>query len=53
MPRIAIVTDSTADLDRETLAEQHIEIVPLGLRIGQDVFLDQLDIDAKEFIRTA
>jgi DegV family protein with EDD domain len=50
LSRIAIVTDSTADLDRETLAALHIETVPLGLRIGQDVFLDQLDIDAKEFI---
>jgi DegV family protein with EDD domain len=50
LPRIAIVTDSTADLDREALSLHHIETVPLGLRIGQDVFLDQLDIDAKEFI---
>lgn len=50
MARIAIVTDSTADLDPNLLAELNVAVVPLGIRIGPDVFLDQVDITSKEFI---
>ena len=50
LPRIAIVTDSTADLDHEALAVHQISVAPLGIRIGNDVFLDQIDIDSASFL---
>ena len=50
MTRIAIVTDSTADLSREVLAARGVEVVPFGVRIGQDAFFDRVDIDAEEFM---
>lgn len=50
MARIAIITDSTADLDRETLETRDITVIPLGLRIGHDHFLDQVDITTTEFL---
>ena len=50
MARIAIVTDSTADLDRETLDARQITVIPLGVRIGHDHFLDQVGITTNEFL---
>ena len=50
MTRIAIVTDSTADLSRDVLAAHEVEVVPFGVKIGPDEFLDQVDIDSEEFM---
>lgn len=50
MARIAIVTDSTADLDRATLEALDVVMIPLGLRIGHDHFLDRVDVTTQEFL---
>lgn len=50
MARIAIVTDSTADLSAETLRSLGVTSAPLGLKIGHDNFLDQIDISSDEFM---
>lgn len=48
--RVAIVTDSTADLG--PLAAQHgIEVVPLTIRFGNEEFSDGVDLTETEFYR--
>ena len=49
MTRIALVTDSTADLPTELLAVHDIKVVPLNLHIDEQTFRDQLDISTDEF----
>lgn len=47
---VAIVTDSTCDLDHD-LAKQHgITVVPLNVHFGESVYLDQVDITTDEFM---
>nr|MBC7245847.1 DegV family protein [Chloroflexota bacterium] len=46
MPKIAIVTDSGADLPQELCARYGITVVPLVVRFGEEVYLDgQLSVD--------
>ena len=49
MEKIAIVTDSTADLPREFAQEKKITIVPLKVNFGQETFTEGLDITNEEF----
>jgi DegV family protein with EDD domain len=49
--RIAIVTDSTADLPPDVYAEQGIVPIPLNVHIGDETFRDRVDIDSEEFLR--
>jgi DegV family protein with EDD domain len=49
MPRIAIVTDSTADLPASICAEAGITVLPHHLRIGEQQFLDGIDITTESF----
>lgn len=46
---VKIVTDSGADLPAELVKELGITVVPLYLRFGEEVFRDQVDINADEF----
>ena len=46
---IRIVTDSTADLPPEAVAEHGIEVVPLTVFFGDEALLDGVDIDADRF----
>ena len=48
--RIAIVTDSTADLTAEQAAHYGITVVPLVVRFGNEVFQDSVDLSATEFM---
>jgi DegV family protein with EDD domain len=50
MTRIAIVTDSTADLTPELRARYGITMVPLSVQIGDRSYRDQIDISTDEFI---
>ena len=50
MTRVAIVTDSTADLPPETLASTGITVVPLTVHFGDVPLRDQVDITTDEFI---
>ncbi|HJN91500.1 MAG TPA: DegV family protein, partial [Dehalococcoidia bacterium] len=46
---IRIVTDSTADLDTETLREHGIVVVPLNVHMGDQTFLDTVTITKNDF----
>lgn len=47
---VAIVTDSTCDLEQDTAAERGITVVPLNVHFGESVYLDQIDISTDEFM---
>jgi DegV family protein with EDD domain len=50
MGSIKIVTDSTVDLSETELRQYGIEIVPLSISIGNDHYLDRVNITPTEFI---
>lgn len=47
---VAIVTDSTCDLDANLAEQQGITVVPLNVHFGESVYLDQVDISTDEFM---
>lgn len=49
MTRIAIVTDSTANLNKAELAQYNITEVPLLVNFSGEIFLDGIDISPEEF----
>lgn len=49
--RIAVVTDSAADLPAEEVDRLGIHVVPLRLFFGDEEFLDKLSIEPGEFYR--
>ena len=52
MPRrVALVTDSTADLPAELAAERGVTVVPLTLSLDGVDYLDRVDIGPDEFYR--
>jgi DegV family protein with EDD domain len=50
VPRIAIVTDSTADLPPALSEPLGIRIVPLNVHFGEQVFRDQVDLSTAAFM---
>jgi DegV family protein with EDD domain len=46
---VCIVTDSTCDLPAETVARYTIQVVPLYINIGNQGYLDGIDISREEF----
>ncbi len=48
---IRIVTDSTCDLPAETIAEYGIEVIPLHINMGSEIFFDGVNITKEEFYR--
>ncbi len=51
LTRVKVVTDSTADLDHATAELLGIEIVPIYVRWGTEVFKDGVDLMPSEFYR--
>ncbi len=49
--RVAIVTDSTADLPEALRTQLGITMVPLNVHIGSESFRDQIDLTTDEFMR--
>ena len=49
--RVAIVTDSGADLPPETCDELGIHLVPLRINFGHQSYLDKTGLDSEEFFR--
>jgi DegV family protein with EDD domain len=49
MPRIAILTDSSAYLPPDLLERYHISVIPLKVHWGEETFLDGTDITPVEF----
>jgi len=48
---IRIVTDSTCDLPQEVLDEHGITVVPLYIHIGEEGYLDGVEMSREEFYR--
>lgn len=48
--RVAVVTDSTADLTPDIAARYGITVVPLNVHFGQQTFRDQVDLSTDEFM---
>lgn len=50
MNKIKIVTDSTADLSKETIEKYGIIVVPLSIYIDGTSYLDRVEISPEEFL---
>ena len=50
MPTIALVCDSTADLREADLVDLGVEMVPLNVYFGTELFRDYVDISPSEFL---
>ncbi len=50
MARVAIVTDSTADLPPSLRDQHHVTVVPLNVHFGNEVYRDQVDITTDAFM---
>ncbi len=48
-PRVAVVTDSIADLSPELLARHQVHVLPLGLTVGDRQYLDRLTLAPEDF----
>lgn len=51
MATVALVTDSTADVPRETRERLGIAMVPLKVNFGSDSYLDNIDLEPADFYR--
>jgi len=51
LEKIAIVTDSTADMSNRMAAEHDITVAPLSVNFGDQSFLDGIEISAEEFYK--
>jgi DegV family protein with EDD domain len=49
MPRIAVVTDSTADLPANVYEENDIKVVPLHVQFGDETYREGVDLSSEEF----
>ncbi|MDD5703862.1 MAG: DegV family protein, partial [Dehalococcoidales bacterium] len=49
MPKVAVVTDSVADLPPKVAEEFGITVVPLVVRFGTDTYRDGLDLSSDQF----
>ncbi|HHC25103.1 MAG TPA: DegV family EDD domain-containing protein [Desulfobacterales bacterium] len=49
--KIRIITDSAADLPPEIIHNHNITLAPLSVSIGQQVYLDRIDLPAEDFYR--
>jgi DegV family protein with EDD domain len=49
MSRIAIITDSTANLPMEWIRQYNVQVIPLKIHWGRQTFLDGVDITPDEF----
>lgn len=47
--KISIVTDSTADLPADTIEKHKISVIPLYINIGDDSYLDGVDMTREQF----
>ncbi len=48
-PRVALLTDSAADLPPEMVRSHRIEVVPSTVRFGAELLLDRFDLSARRF----
>ena len=50
MPKVHIVTDSTADLTSDLIEQYNIHVVPLTIHIDGESYIDGVDIKPEEFL---
>ena len=50
MPKVHIVTDSTADLTKELIEQYNIHVVPLTIQIDGESYIDGCKYSAPEFL---
>ncbi len=50
-PKIAIVTDSSCDLNPEFMIRHNIQMVPVQIAFGKDNYIDKITITPEEFYR--
>jgi DegV family protein with EDD domain len=48
---IALVTDSTCDLDEKILDDYQIHMLPINIQFGEDHYLDKLTLKPEQFYR--
>ena len=51
MKKIRIVSDSTCDLSQELIEKYEISIIPLCIMLGEDTYLDGVDITPEEIYK--
>jgi DegV family protein with EDD domain len=51
MKKIRIVADSTCDLSKELIEKYQISIIPLCITLGEDTYLDGIDITPEEIYK--
>jgi DegV family protein with EDD domain len=51
MPRIAILTDSSANLPVDMVERYHINVMPLKIQWGEETFRDGVDLTTQEFYK--
>lgn len=51
MEKIKIITDSTADLNKEIIEKYDLEVIPLVVNFGEESYMDGVDIDIHEFLK--
>lgn len=51
MEKIKIITDSTADLNKEIIEKYDLEVIPLVVNLGEESYMDGVDIDIHEFLK--
>ena len=49
MPKIAVVTDSTADLPANVYEKNDIKVVPLHVHFGDETYREGIDLSSEEF----
>ena len=49
-PSVAVVTDSTCDIGKDTARHATITVVPLNVHFGEEIFADQVSISTDEFM---
>lgn len=49
MARVAVVTDSTADLPAELVEERDIRVVPMSVAFGAETFISRITISDEDF----
>lgn len=47
--QLQIVTDTSSDLPKEIINKYNIEVVPLSIQLGEETYLDQVEISNKVF----
>ncbi|MFT8647571.1 MAG: DegV family protein, partial [Liquorilactobacillus nagelii] len=47
--KIAVVTDSTAYLTKQQIAENNIRVIPIPVIIDNQVYQEGVDIDSENF----